>query len=62
MDYEKVMPLCDGYVVTESQMFEIEEANYFLGKAEKLYKYDEYLNVCFETRGVACIVSGFVAT
>jgi len=61
-DYEQVTPLYDGYVVTESRMFEVEETNYFLGKGGKLYEYDEYLNICFETNGVAYTTSGFVAT
>lgn len=59
MDYEKVSPLDEGYIVTESQMFEIEEANYFLGKGGKLYKYDEYLDVCFETKDTAYNINGF---
>lgn len=61
-DYEQVTPLYDGYVVTPSQMYEIEDVNYFVGKGGKLFEYDYYLDICFETEGVAYTTSGFVAT
>ena len=61
-DYEQVTPLYDGYVVTPSHMYEIEDVNYFIGKGGKLFEYDYYLDICFETEGVAYTPSGFVAT
>lgn len=61
-EYEQVTPLYDGYVVTPSQMYEIEDVNYFVGKGGKLFEYDYYLDICFETEGVAYTNSGFVAT
>lgn len=61
-DYEQVTPLYDGYVVTPSQMYEIEDVNYFIGKGGKLFEYDYYMDICFETEGVAYTTSGFVAT
>lgn len=62
VDYEKVTPLEEGYVVTESRMYEIEDSSYFIGSGGKLFEYDHYLDVCFETKGVAYTTSGFVAT
>ena len=61
-DYEQVTPLYDGYVVTPSQMYEIEDVNYFIGKGGKLFEYDYYMDICFETEGVAYTTNGFVAT
>lgn len=61
-DYEQVTPLYDGYVVTPFQMYEIEDVNYFIGKGGKLFEYDYFLDICFETEGVAYTTSGFVAT
>ena len=43
-------------------MYEIEDVNYFVGKGGKLFEYDYYLDICFETEGVAYTTSGFVAT
>lgn len=61
-DFTKLMPLDDGYIVTENDMTECEEGIYFIGRGGKLYEYDYYFDVAVEIPGVAYNVNGFSAT
>ena len=45
VDYEKLSPLDDGYIITESKMIECDAGTYFIGKGGKLYEYDYYFDV-----------------
>lgn len=61
-DFTKLMPLDDGYIVTENDMIDVEDGSYFIGKGGKLYEYDYYFDVATEIKGSAYKPSGFSAT
>lgn len=61
-DFTKLMPLDEGYIVTEKDMIECEESNYLIGRGGKLYEYDHYFDVAVEIKGAAYNTNGFSAS
>ncbi len=59
VDYEKLSPLDDGYIITESKMIECDAGSHFIGKGGKIYEYNYYFDVAVGIKGVAYNVNGF---
>ena len=58
-DFTKLMPLDEGYIVTEKDIIECEEEIFLIGRGGKVYQYDYYFDVAVEFEGVAYNAYGF---
>ena len=58
MSFKEVTPVDEGYIISNSNLIECEEGQFYVDKYGKLYEYDYYYDFACEIKGTAYTIHG----